>query len=362
MRGGATDGVRSVLIVKLSAMGDVVHALPVLSFLADALPGARIDWAVETRFAALVDGHPALGRVVAMDLKGWKGRWREARTRAEARRALRLLREGRYDAAVDLQGNLRSGVVRRLSGARLRVGFDRAGARESPNLLFTNRRVPSLPEDRHVTDKLLRVAAGLTGTDIPRPAPPAGIAVSAGDDRFAEETLARLLPGARPLLALHAGTTWTTKRMDPEFWGGAVALLRERIPSLGAALSWGSDAEYAEAREIARIAGPPAAVLPRLGYKPLAAILRRCGAAFGPDAGPVHLAAAAGAKTVTVFRGSDGNYAAPRGPGHRFLQAPQPCTACQIKGEKVCPRDAECRASIPAFSAAQALAELLEGA
>jgi heptosyltransferase-1 len=102
-------------------------------------------------------------------------------------------------------------------------------------------------------------------------------------------------------------------------------------------------------------------LLPRLGYKALAAVYRSCGHMIGPDTGPLHLAAAVGAKTVSVFRGSDGKYATPLGPGHRFLQAPLPCTACQIKGDKVCPRDAECRASIRPAEVAAAMAELIAG-
>ncbi len=81
---------------------------------------------------------------------------------------------------------------------------------------------------------------------------------------------------------------------------------------------------------------------------------------LGPDTGPLHIAAAVGAKTVSIYRGSDGKYAAPRGDGHRFLQAPLPCTACQIKGDKVCERDAECRKSIPPEAAAAAMYALME--
>jgi heptosyltransferase-1 len=100
-------------------------------------------------------------------------------------------------------------------------------------------------------------------------------------------------------------------------------------------------------------------LLPRLGYKELAAVYSACGHMIGPDTGPLHLAAAAGAKTVSVFRGSDGRYAGPLGAGHRFLQAPLPCTACQIKGDKMCPRDAECRASIRPAEVAEAMANLI---
>ena len=175
----------------------------------------------------------------------------------------------------------------------------------------------------------------------------------------AERLLFDAVPGAAPRLAVHPGTTWNTKRMDPAFWAETVRLLRGTFPSMGAFLSWGTDREREECLAIRYLAGERVALLPRLGYKALAAAYRACGHMIAPDTGPLHLAAAVGAKTVSVFRGSDGKYAAPVGPAHRFLQAPLPCTACQIKGDKVCPRDAECRASIKAAEAAAAMAELM---
>ena len=98
------------------------------------------------------------------------------------------------------------------------------------------------------------------------------------------------------------------------------------------------------------------ALLPRLTLKELAAVYRECGYLMAPDTGPLHIAAAVGARTVSVFRATDGSRNAPRGPGHRFLQAPLPCTACLRKD---CERDAECRASIPAREVAEEMARLV---
>jgi heptosyltransferase-1 len=108
---------RRILIVKLSALGDVAHALPVIDFLARAVPGAQVDWAVDRRFAGLLEGNPGLRRVVSLDLKRWKREWSTMAARREASAAVRLLREGMYDVAFDLQGNAKSGVVTRLSGS-----------------------------------------------------------------------------------------------------------------------------------------------------------------------------------------------------------------------------------------------------
>lgn len=355
----AGDG-PNILIVKLSAMGDVVHALAAAAYLRKASPGARIDWAVDRRFAGLVEGHPAVDRVVPLDIKTWKGRWSAPGTRREAAAAIRTLRSGGYDVAFDLQGNIKSGVVTRLSGAPVRVGFSAEIAREKPNLWFTNRHVAHDPADRHVTHRLLRVASA-----------PFGGAFSTGDARpffpvpepareEAKAWLAGALPGATRYLAMHAGTTWNTKRMDPAFWASAIVILRDRLPGLGTALSWGSEAERVEAELIRNLAGGRVALLPKLGYRELAAAYAACGRMIGPDCGPLHLAAAAGAATVSVFRGSLGEYAAPEGERHRFLQAPLPCTGCQIKGSKTCPRDAECRRSIAPAEVADAMAELSE--
>jgi heptosyltransferase-1 len=352
---------RTVLVVKLSALGDVAHALPVVEYLGRAAPGAQVDWVVDRRFAGILEGNPGLRRVIPLDLAAWKREWAAGNSRREAANAVRLLREGGYDAAFDIQGNIKSGVVTRLSGAGLRFGFDRSGVRESPNLFFTNRHVRSRREDVHVTQKILRVVSAAFGGEIPSWWTVPGIVTSEAADNEAARLLGELLPDRNPRLAIHAGTTWNTKKMDPDFWAGVSRLLRDRFPRLGVFLSWGTEGEREEAEGIRRLAGGATRVLPRLALRQLAALYKACGYMLGPDTGPLHIAAAAGARTVSIFRGSDGKYAAPRGPGHRFLQAPLPCTACQIKGDKVCERDAECRKSILPETAAGAMAGLMEG-
>ncbi|RJP25642.1 MAG: lipopolysaccharide heptosyltransferase family protein [Deltaproteobacteria bacterium] len=350
---------RRILVVKLSAMGDVVHALPVVPYLRRAVPSAEIHWAVDARFAGLLEGNPGIAKVVPLPIKEWKGRAGSPATWREAVAAAGALRRERYDVAFDVQGNIKSGVVTWMSGAPLRYGYPREVARERQNLWFTNRRPEASPEDRHVTRKILRVASAPFGGGFPGDDLKGEIANTPEEIAAAGRLLFDALPGAAPRLAVHPGTTWNTKRMDTAFWAETVRLLRGSFPSLGAFLSWGTDREREECLAIRDLAGGRVELLPRLGYKALAAVYRVCGHMIGPDTGPLHLAAVAGAKTVSVFRGSDGKYAAPVGAGHRFLQAPLPCTACQIKGDKVCPRDAECRASIRSSEVAAAMAGLM---
>jgi heptosyltransferase I len=344
-----------ILIVKLSALGDVVHALPVIDYLRKAAPGVRIDWAVDRRFAPLLEGNPGLRRVVALDIRRWKREWTAASARRDAAAAARSLRAGRYDAAFDIQGNAKSGVVTRLSGAPLRYGFDRDGVREAPNLLFTNRKVRLTEEDRHISEKILRVVSAPFGGVFRLSRLRVEIPVTESEGARARRILEEAFPKASPLLAVHAGTTWNTKKMDPAFWAEAVLLLRDRFPLLGVVLSWGSDEERREAEAIREASGLGAALLPKMTLRELAAVYGACGHMMAPDTGPLHIAAAAGAKTVSVFRATDGNRNAPYGPCHRFLQAPMSCTACL---RKRCGRDAECRESIPAQAVAEEMADL----
>ena len=353
--------VRRILIVKLSAMGDVLHALPAVAYLRKAAPKAEIHWAVDTRFAELLEGNPGIAKVVPLPIREWKGRLGSPTTWREAGNAAKALRGGKYDLAIDLQGNIKSGVVTYFSGAPLRYGFPRETARERQNLWFTNRRPPAVEEDRHVTQKLLRLASAPFGVPFAMEECRGEVVNTPGETDAADRLLEELLPDASPRLAVHPGTTWNTKRMDAAFWGDIVRGLRNAFPGFGTFLSWGTEKEREECLAIRYLAGEGVALLPRLGYKALAAAYRACGHVIGPDTGPLHLAAVVGAKTVSVFRGSDGRYAAPVGPNHRYFQAPLPCTACQIKGNNVCPRDAECRASIRPAEVAAAMAELIGG-
>ena len=345
-----------ILIVKLSALGDVAHALPVLDYLKKAAPRARIDWAVDRRFSGLLEGNGALFRVLPLDLRRLKREWTTGSARKEAAEAVRELRQGRYDVAFDIQGNAKSGVVTRLSGARLRFGFDRHGVREAPNLLFTNRKVALRPEDQHITRKLLRVVSAPFGGDFDLSSLRAEIHTTEAQERRAAEVVQDAFPDSTPLLVVHPGTTWQTKRMDPGFWAEAVGILKRRFRRMGVFISWGSEEERREAEEIRQIAGPWVKPLPKLSLGDLAAVYRKCGFLMAPDTGPLHVAAAAGAKTVSVFRVTDGNRNAPYGTGHRFIQAPMPCTACL---RKRCAQDAECRRSIAPGAAADAMAGLI---
>lgn len=330
-----------VLIVKVSALGDVVHALPVLDFLHRSVPGIEIDWVVEEPHRPLLEGNPLIDRLFTVRTKAWRRHPFSVATRREIREVREELRSRRYDIVFDLQGNLKSGLISWLSGSSRRYGFDRDEVREPLNLLFTTNRVPLRRQDRHVSARSLRVVGVPFGRDYVGMALATDIGTSPADEAVADVLLATLGDGL--VFLFHAGTTWQTKLWYEEGWGELGRLVLDRFPGSTILLSWGGEREREVAERIARAIGGNARLLPACTLKELTAFLKRADLVVGGDTGPVHMAAAVGTPTVSFYRATDGKRNGPQGEQHALVQSPEGCTVCL---EKRCERDRECRESI----------------
>ena len=339
--GGGANAMK-VLIVKTSALGDVVHALPVLAYLKSAKPDIRIDWLVEEAFAPLIADHPLLDRVIVLRTKAWR---REGflPALAGAWRVIRRLRGQGYDRVLDLQGNSKSGLFTRLAGTARRYGFDRSGVREWPNLLATTQRVALCGGDHHISRRALAVArAAVPGGSEQRWAGPLSVGPAAAARVAAQmQGLGLAHPRAHPLIVLHYGTTWPSKRWRLASWQ---ALAGRLVRTLNATLllTWGNEGEKEAATAIAA-AGRQALVWPGGPLPDLAALLASVDLVVGCDTGPVHIAAALGTPTVSIYRATDARRNAPRGPRHRCLQVPLDCAACL---RKHCERDRQCSQAV----------------
>ena len=342
-----------VLIVKVSALGDVVHALPVLSWLKSADDDIEVDWLVEQGFAAILEDHPLLRRVVRLDTKAWRSQGVLAGFRAGMKK-IRELKSEAYDVVLDLQGNIKRGLFTRFSGAPLRYGFSRGCVREWPNLLATNRKVALGEGDFHISDRSLAIA---------RAAFPAGSEVRTEGPLFvantAEASVAATLNDAgliaAPVVVLHYGTTWNTKLWALSSWQElAVRLIEER--SLRPVLTWGNDNEHSAVQAIQAACNGRCFIWPRGSLKELVALLARADLVVGGDTGPIHIAAAVGTSTVSIFRVTDANRNAPRGVRHVALQSQLNCSPCM---KKSCDMDVECGTSISVDSVAEAIFRLL---
>src|SRR5215468_6409653 len=178
-----------ILIVKLGAIGDVVHALPALSALRRSMPGAHIAWAVEQGSAAkLLRGCALLDELIELDLRGWRKSLMNLETQTAIRKAMAGLRNARFDLSLDFQGLLKSAMVARLARVPRRIGFTREALREPASAFMLTERV-TVDDGDHVIRKNLKLVEHL-GCDV------SGeyefpIAIEGDDERFAEEQIER---------------------------------------------------------------------------------------------------------------------------------------------------------------------------
>jgi heptosyltransferase-1 len=342
-----------ILIVKVSALGDVVHALPILPWLKSADPSIQIDWLVEESFAPVLDGHPLLRKIIRLQTKAWRSRGVASGIRA-ALGKIGELRGEAYDVVLDLQGNSKSGLFTRFSGAPLRYGFERDGVREWPNLLTTNRKVSLGERDFHITDRSLAVARAAfpAGSDVRTAGP---LPVDEAAAAAVCDTLAAAGLTSGQIVVLHYGTTWTTKLWALASWQElAVRLVRER--GLCPVLTWGNEAERSAVQSIQDATNGQCFVWPRGSLKELIALLARADLVVGGDTGPVHIAAAVDTPTVSIFRVTDAGRNAPRGSRHRAIQSALDCSPCLRKS---CELDGQCGVSISVDQVAEAVYSLL---
>lgn len=343
-----------ILIVKMSALGDVVHALPVLDYLQKAVPGAEIDWIVEESFQQILVGHPALTTILPVRFKSWRTQPFAAATRQDIAVLYATVRNRAYDLVLDLQGNIKSGLVTRLTGCPKRIGFDRGAVREFPNLLCTTQQISLREQDQHITNRSLRLASAALGQDYTSMALTGSIWTSPTDDAAAQLFLQELHSEKRFLI--HNGTTWQTKLWHEAGWIQLGQRLLQQFPNATLLFSWGNPEEQAIAERIATNIGQQARVLPKLTIKGFTALIKQVDLMLGGDTGPIHIATSVGTPTVSLYRATDGRRNAPLGDNHRFVQAPLPCTTCL---SKQCDKDQLCRESITPEMMMAAVTELI---
>lgn len=278
-----------VLIVKTSSMGDVVHALPMVSDIARAHPAATIDWVVEEGFAAIPRLHPAVARVIAVALRRWRKRLAAPGTWREWRAARAALRAQRYDRIIDCQGLIKSAWLARRARGPV-AGPDAASAREPLAACFYGERI-GVPRTLHAIERNRRIGAAAFGYTLDGP-PRFGLRPSAVEGEL------RALADERPYAALLTNASRATKLWPSERWAEVEAWLAQR--GLRSLLFWGSDEEGV--RTCARAAGMrDAEVAPRAPLDAIAAVLARARVVVGLDTGLSHLAAAVGAPTVGIY-------------------------------------------------------------
>jgi lipopolysaccharide heptosyltransferase I len=332
------DGARRILLVKPSALGDVVHALPVVATLKRRYPEVPLDWLIEEEAAPLLAGHPGVADFVVSGRRRWQRQlWNPRQVPGvlgEIRTFVGEIRRRRYDVVLDLQGLFKSVLYVAASGASIRVGL--ADGREGARWALTHR-VPVPPQPVHAVDRYLALAAAVDAREAVRDFT---IPLAPSDREAAEAFLADL---PRPCVVLHPAARWKTKLWEVERWRALAAALASG--GMGVAIT-GSAADAPTAAAIcAGLTPAPRSLAGRLSLKQLAAVLARADLMITVDSGPMHVAAALNTRVLALFGPTDPARTGPRGPG-RVLRRPLPCSPClrrrcQIPDTRRCMRDLE---------------------
>jgi ADP-heptose:LPS heptosyltransferase len=332
---------RRILIVLMGSIGDVVRALPLLGRLRKAWPDAHIAWAVEPKSAPILEGHPWLDEWIIYD-----------RTRAPWTfpSFLRRLRAGHFDLVLDLQRHLKSGLAAWISGAPDRVGFSAANTKEF-NHWFSTRQVAPQPNLRL---KLLQYQS--FGDTLGIASAPVEFGLEPADEDL-RRVAKQIGETSRPLLGVILGSSWESRIYFPESIAEVISLLNQRRGLLPLLIGGPDDRGLAEAvrrhlgaMDVIDLAG-------RTDLKDLAAIFRYCRVAFGPDCGPMHIAAAVGCPVVSLWGSTAPERSAPWGFADLAIKAAIPCHPCYLRR---CPIDRECMRRIEPAEVVAAVERALE--
>ncbi len=349
--------------MKLSAFGDVVHALHAISYIKHTIPSLIIDWVVEFPFSSVLKLSPYINNVITVDTKQWRKRGIfHPNTLSEINKVLKLLRSANYDLVIDLQGNTKSGFFTLVTMSSRRVGFPRNRVRELTNILATNSRPTMSNKSTNIRYQLLELGfSAIYGSSWN----------SSIINDFNDFSRVNLKPSIlekqrkffkacgilcdRPLIGIHAGTTWQTKKWPKYFW---LELSRRLVDKeLGQVLFfWGNEEEKREVLDFLKVRPANFFVWKGGSIEELAAAISMVNVFIAPDTGPLHLAAFIGVPTVSIYRATSAKRNGPPGDRHIHLQSPFECSPCL---KKKCKRNTRCATSISIESVYEATKRLL---
>ena len=294
-----------ILIVRLSAIGDVIHGLPVLCALRDRFEHALLAWVVEERAASLLRGHKALDELITVP-RGW------LKSPGAVSRLRRRLRAFHFNAAIDLQGLTKSAVAAWLSGTPRRIGFDDSKGRELSRW-FNTERVQTTAA--HVIDANLQL---LRPMGITSPAVRFDVPESQTDGAAAEEMI-RQSGVDSGFGVINPGAGWPSKLWPPARFA-AVANHLGHTHALPTLVVWAGEQELTWAARIVDDSGGHAQLAPPTSLTELAALVRRGRLFVGSDTGPLHLAAAVGTPCVGLYGPMPAERNGPYGSRHVALE------------------------------------------
>lgn len=320
---------KSVLVVKLSAIGDVIHALPVSYALKETYPECRVTWVVEPPAYNILEGNPYIDEIIVFEKKKFKSLGGFLKNYGPF---TDVINKNKYDAALDLQGLFKSAAIVHASHAPIKLGT--CNMRELSDKI--SRPVVGPHANGHIVERYLDVvrALGCQVKDVKFP-----LAISEADGKMARSYLyVAGCKGDIPYVVLAIGANWPNKRWPTRYYAQLADWIYEqgKQPVIigGGAL----DEQLAE--EICRAAEmPPINMVGKTSLKQLAYVIQHAVATVGGDTGPVHLSAGLGVPTVMVMGPTDANRNGPYGQLDNAIEVARPCRYCW---KRACPKGYDC--------------------
>jgi heptosyltransferase I len=274
-----------ILLIKMSSMGDIFHTFPAITDLKACQPNIEIDWVVEDGFKEIAAWHPAVNKVIPIELRRWMKKrnanaWREFKAWRSA------LREQEYDLVIDAQGLLKSALVAKMANAKAIRGFDLSSARESIACLFYQNTY-YVSKNQHAVERSRQLFAQVFGYSLPTKM-----------DFGIHQNFMHVKKQPRQLIFI-IGTSWVTKLWAKQHWQALTALAFEK--GYHVEIIWGSLEEQAVADAI--LAACPGATRPpqRLSITTIAEKLVAAAGVVGLDTGFSHLAGALETVTLALY-------------------------------------------------------------
>ncbi len=308
---------RRVLLIKLTSLGDLIHALPALSDAKSARPELEFDWVIDENFQEIAGWHPAVRGVITSNHREWREALVRAKTHGSISKMIAAIRAAEYDLVIDGQGNFKTAVLS-LFARGTRAGFDRHSVREWIAHLAYQRRFAA-SKDAHAIERLRRLFA--SALDYPMPDSPPDFRIQR--ERFVKPRVE--LPGEY-LVFVH-NASWKTKLWPERHWMDLIG--RCTRAGLRVLLPWGSRQEEARAKRLA--AGSGAQVLPRLSLSEIGYVLANAKACVCMDTGLSHLAAALDVPAITLYGSTDSGLIGASGDSQVHIKSDRFCSPCQSK-------------------------------
>jgi heptosyltransferase I len=347
-----------ILLIKLSAVGDVAHTLPTLNKLRRRYPRAQLDWLVTPAIGELLRHHPAIDNVIDFMRDANAPTWTAL---AGYARLAAKLRKARYDLVIDLHGQSRTALLTFATGTPVRVGFDKErpevwansrkvtdsfrkhawhGAREGAWLAYTHH-IPLPTLDVHVIDHYLSVGK-LLGFDM-GPADFSFCIPQAAHDRI-DALLRQHDIGNKQFVVIAPRGNWETKRWPDE---KSADVARNFLQRGYAVVVVGAPRERHVGANIARLAPGIVDLTGETSISELAALISRAAICIAHDSGPLHLAVALGRPVVALFGPSDTTWAGPYHRENAVARSGIACSPCYLRRLSRCPHSHACMSDLP---------------